>query len=81
MNHSVKETDILIIGAGFSGLATGTNLLREGIEDFRIIDRGHAEMPIKPDFVGKNIPTSKSEVIKVSVEEFDGECGVSIYTL
>ena len=41
MNHSAKETDILIIGAGFSGLATGTNLLREGIEDFRIIDRGH----------------------------------------
>ena len=41
MNHSAKETDILIIGAGFSGLAAGTNLLREGIEDFRIIDRGH----------------------------------------
>ena len=46
-----------------------------------LIDRGHRELPIRPDFVGKNIPTSKSEVIKVSVDEFDGECGVAIYTL
>ena len=46
-----------------------------------LVDRGHRELPIRPDFVGKNIPTSKSEVIKVFVEEFDGECGVAIYTL
>lgn len=46
-----------------------------------LIDRGHRELPIRPDFVGKNIPTSKSEIIKVSVDEFDGETGVSIYTL
>ncbi|MBR0303398.1 MAG: bifunctional pyr operon transcriptional regulator/uracil phosphoribosyltransferase PyrR [Clostridia bacterium] len=46
-----------------------------------LIDRGHRELPIRPDFVGKNIPTSKSEVIKVFVDEFDGECGVAIYTL
>ena len=46
-----------------------------------LVDRGHRELPIRPDFVGKNIPTSKSEVIKVSVDEYDGETGVSIYTL
>ena len=46
-----------------------------------LIDRGHRELPIRPDFVGKNIPTSKSEVIKVSVDEYDGETGVAIYTL
>lgn len=46
-----------------------------------LIDRGHRELPIRPDFVGKNIPTSKTEIIKVSVDEFDGETGVSIYTL
>ena len=45
------------------------------------VDRGHRELPIRPDFVGTNIPTSKSEVIKVSVDEYDGETGVSIYTL
>jgi len=42
-----------------------------------LIDRGHRELPIRPDFVGKNVPTSKREVIKVMVEEFDErECVV-----
>lgn len=41
MNDSVRETGVLIIGAGFSGIAAGTRLLREGLEDFQIIDRGH----------------------------------------
>lgn len=41
MNELVRETDVLIVGAGFSGLAAGTRLIREGVEDFHIIDRGH----------------------------------------
>lgn len=45
-----------------------------------LVDRGHRELPFRPDFVGKNIPTSKSEVISVKVDEVDGETGVSIYT-
>jgi pyrimidine operon attenuation protein/uracil phosphoribosyltransferase len=36
-----------------------------------LIDRGHRELPIRPDFVGKNVPTSQKEIIKVKVEEFD----------
>ncbi len=36
-----------------------------------LIDRGHRELPIRPDFVGKNVPTSKNEKVKVLVEEFD----------
>jgi pyrimidine operon attenuation protein/uracil phosphoribosyltransferase len=36
------------------------------------VDRGHRELPIRADYVGKNIPTSKSEQITVSVEEVDG---------
>ena len=36
-----------------------------------LIDRGHRELPIKPDYVGKNIPTSIHEVVKVSFPEFD----------
>jgi len=36
-----------------------------------LIDRGHRELPIRPDFVGKNVPTSLREIIKVKVEEFD----------
>ena len=41
MNDSVRKTEVLIVGAGFSGITVGVRLLREGIEDFRIIDRGH----------------------------------------
>ena len=44
-----------------------------------LIDRGHRELPIRPDFVGKNIPTSKSELVSVRVQEFDGETDVSLY--
>lgn len=36
-----------------------------------LIDRGHRELPIRPDFVGKNVPTSKSEVIGVKFREVD----------
>jgi pyrimidine operon attenuation protein/uracil phosphoribosyltransferase len=38
-----------------------------------LIDRGHRELPIRADFVGKNVPTSSREVVKVMVQEFDGE--------
>lgn len=38
-----------------------------------LIDRGHRELPFRPDFVGKNVPTAKSEMIEVKVEEIDGE--------
>jgi pyrimidine operon attenuation protein/uracil phosphoribosyltransferase len=38
-----------------------------------LVDRGHRELPIKADFVGKNIPTSKDENVKVQLEEEGGE--------
>ncbi|WP_426447521.1 bifunctional pyr operon transcriptional regulator/uracil phosphoribosyltransferase PyrR [Paenibacillus sp. S-38] len=37
-----------------------------------LVDRGHRELPIRPDFVGKNIPTSKQESIEVKLSEVDG---------
>ncbi|MEN6444609.1 MAG: bifunctional pyr operon transcriptional regulator/uracil phosphoribosyltransferase PyrR [Candidatus Cloacimonas sp.] len=43
-----------------------------------LIDRGHRELPIKADYVGKNVPTSKEEIIKVSLEDLDGEDSVKI---
>lgn len=43
-----------------------------------LIDRGHRELPIRPDFVGKNLPTAKSERIRVLVQEIDGTDEVSI---
>ena len=44
-----------------------------------LIDRGHRELPIRADYVGKNVPTRKSEMIGVSVPEFDGRMGVDLY--
>lgn len=44
-----------------------------------LVDRGHAELPIKANFVGKNIPTSLDEVVAVRLKEHDGESGVCIY--
>ena len=43
-----------------------------------LVDRGHRGLPIRADYVGKNIPTSKSEQITVSVEEVDGSDRISI---
>lgn len=43
-----------------------------------LIDRGHRELPIRPDYVGKNIPTALSEVIKVHIDATDGKTGVDI---
>lgn len=43
-----------------------------------LIDRGHREFPIRADYVGKNVPTSKSELIAVKVPQFDGALGVEL---
>lgn len=44
-----------------------------------VIDRGHRELPIRADFVGKNVPTSRNEVIKVDLLEADGTDQVLLY--
>ncbi len=43
-----------------------------------LIDRGHRELPLKPDYVGKNVPTSGEEEIAVLVNEIDSQEGVFI---
>ena len=43
-----------------------------------LIDRGHRELPIKPDYIGKNIPTAKNEKVVVKFKEHDGEDGVLV---
>lgn len=44
-----------------------------------LIDRGHRELPIRADYVGKNIPTSNEEIIVVRLSEIDNEEEVGIY--
>jgi len=44
-----------------------------------MVDRGHRELPIRADYVGKNLPTAKSEMVGVNVPEIDGTLGVVLY--
>ena len=44
-----------------------------------LIDRGHRELPIRADYVGKNVPTSRQEMVRVCVKEFDGVESVELY--
>lgn len=44
-----------------------------------LVDRGHRELPLRADFIGKNLPTSKEEQVKVYVSERDGEDKVVIF--
>jgi pyrimidine operon attenuation protein/uracil phosphoribosyltransferase len=43
-----------------------------------LIDRGHRELPIRPDYVGKNLPTARREIVQVRLREHDGEDRVVI---
>jgi pyrimidine operon attenuation protein / uracil phosphoribosyltransferase len=43
-----------------------------------LVDRGHRELPIRPDYVGKNLPTSISEHVRVRLRELDGVDEVAI---
>jgi pyrimidine operon attenuation protein/uracil phosphoribosyltransferase len=43
-----------------------------------LVDRGHRELPIRADHVGKNVPTSREELVRVRIEEVDGEDAVDI---
>ncbi len=43
-----------------------------------LVDRGHRELPIRPDYVGKNLPTSQDQRVNVRVKEVDGEDEVTI---
>ncbi len=46
-----------------------------------LVDRGHRELPIRADHVGKNVPTSREELVRVQLEETDGEDVVEIERL
>jgi pyrimidine operon attenuation protein/uracil phosphoribosyltransferase len=43
-----------------------------------LVDRGHRELPIRADFVGKNVPTRKDEQVRVALKELDGEDAVEV---
>ena len=77
------KTVVLVDDVLFSGRTTRAAL--DALNDFGrprrvqlavLVDRGHRELPIKPDFVGKNVPTSTHERIDVRLKEAGGEDAV-----
>ena len=46
-----------------------------------LVDRGHRELPVRADFVGKSVPTSKNEVVSVKGPEYDGSLCAELYSL
>ena len=46
-----------------------------------LVDRGHRELPIRADYVGKNLPTARSELVEVRLPEYDGEISVFLMDL
>lgn len=46
-----------------------------------LVDRGHRELPIRADYVGKNVPTSRKELIAVSIPPYDDSFGVDLYEI
>jgi pyrimidine operon attenuation protein/uracil phosphoribosyltransferase len=79
LNGIEGKTVILVDDVLFSGrtVRAGLDALTEigrpkNVQLAVLVDRGHRELPIRADFVGKNIPTNSKEIVKVQLEEIDG---------
>ena len=81
ITFDINEKDIILIDdVLYTGrtVRSALNALMDfgrpgSIQLFVLVDRGHRELPIRADYVGKNIPTSQDEEIKVKMSEIDGE--------
>lgn len=79
--HVVLVDDVLFTGrtvrAALDALAELGRA--DSIELAVLVDRGHRELPIRADYVGKNLPTAREESVKVRLESSDGEDGVWLH--
>lgn len=78
--HVIVVDDVLYTGRTVrAGLDALTDIGRALTTELAVlIDRGHRELPIRADYVGKNVPTSREEMVRVRLEKSDGESGVFI---
>ena len=80
ISFDVKDKRVIIVDdvifTGRSARAAIDAVMERGrpknIQLAALVDRGHRELPIRPDYVGKNVPTSKEESVKVMMNEIDG---------
>lgn len=81
ITFDINEKDIILVDdVLYTGrtVRSALNALMDfgrpnSIQLFVMVDRGHRELPIRADYVGKNIPTSNTEEVKVKMAEIDGE--------
>jgi pyrimidine operon attenuation protein/uracil phosphoribosyltransferase len=86
ITFDINEKDVILIDdVLYTGrtVRSALNALMDlgrpsSIQLFALVDRGHRELPIRADYVGKNIPTSMDEEIKVKMKEIDGEDAIYI---
>lgn len=78
--HVILVDDVLYTGRTVRAALDATSKYGRAatIQLAVLIDRGHRELPIRADYVGKNVPTSKAELIAVFLEESDGSTGVQL---
>lgn len=78
--HVIVVDDVLFTGrtvrAGLDALSDVGRALTTELAV--LVDRGHRELPIRADYVGKNLPTSRDETVRVRLADSDGEEGVFI---
>ncbi|MGI6260329.1 MAG: bifunctional pyr operon transcriptional regulator/uracil phosphoribosyltransferase PyrR [Acutalibacteraceae bacterium] len=87
MNFSVEGRTVVLVDdvicTGRTVRAAMDALMEHGrpacIQLAVLIDRGHRELPIRGDYVGKNVPTARSEIVRVCLPGFDETTGVRIY--
>ena len=86
ISFDVRDKRVIIVDdvifTGRSARAAIDAVMKRGrpksIQLAALVDRGHRELPIRPDYVGKNVPTSLDEAVKVMMKEADGEDKVII---
>jgi pyrimidine operon attenuation protein / uracil phosphoribosyltransferase len=89
INYDINKKDLILIDDVLFTGRTVRAALDELVDLGRpasiqlavLIDRGHRELPIKADFVGKNLPTSLDEEVKVAMKEIDSEDSVYLKSL
>ena len=85
IDFSIKDKSVVLVDdvmfTGRSCRAAIDALMNRGrpknIQLAVLVDRGHRELPLRPDYVGKNVPTSREEKVKVMVKELDG-CDMAV---
>ncbi len=87
IDFDIRDRNVIVVDdvifTGRSARAALDALMKRGrprtIQLAVLVDRGHRELPIRPDYIGKNLPTSHEEVVRVGVSEVDGSDCVAIY--